>query len=790
MKGRIALALLLLFIFSTYAHAQARKSFYADEVTPRSHNIDYQRLVLELDIDTLEERVSGVATYAFLPMRDIVDTLILDAPGITIKEVIVNGKQAMNTVDDQELKIILPETIRFSTGQSTMVIRYEATPKRGMYFIGWQDSTRRSRRQIWTQGQGIDNRQWVPLFDDPVDKLITEIILTFNSNYQVLSNGKLIKSKVNKKEGTTTWHYAMQHPHSPYLMMVGVGKYGIAEEKSASGVPLLNYYYPEHPDWVEPTYRYTAEIMNYFENLTGVKFPWEKYAQLPVQDFIYGAMENTTATIFGDFFHVDRRGFIDNDYVGVNAHEMAHQWFGDFISAKSSSHLWLQESFATHYAKLAERHLYGVDVYDWERYREAQKALAASDKEKKPVAHSQAGTDRIYPKGSFIIGMLKEVITPEEYNRVVTHYLKEHKYGHVTTYDFQDAFHDVLGLNLEWFFDQWIRQGGEPHYQVSYYKSTVEGQSVTEVYIKQIQETTELSGYYRMPISTAVYYKDGTKSVNRVTVEGPSTRVSIPNPQNKEIAFVLFDPNYKILKRLTFRRSEQELMAQVELAEHWLDVYQALVELRDVPFERKRKVLAKAYNEAKYYPVQVEVLQQLSTGEGQDVKVIYLNAKGAKEREVRATAVQHMPAGLLEYDSWKPLLRDSSYSVILASAERLLELYPQNAELILYEFKELEGLNKKVEIKHLGWVISQFNLYDDMQGKVLFQKLADYAGPSYEFRTRINAMQEIQRLNYLTPTAANAINDAASSKNWRLAAPAREVRQHFKDQYKWQGMFR
>ena len=211
--------------------------------------------------------------------------------------------------------------------------------------------TGRSRKQIWTQGQGVDNRHWIPCYDEQNDKLTTETIITFNSDYRVLSNGVLSNEHRNA-DGTTTWHYAMSHPHSVYLVMLAIGKYSVEERQSRRGVPVKLWYYPEYPDRVEPTYRYSTEAVDFLERETGIPYPWESYAQIPVQDFLYGGMENTTATVFADFFLVDRRAFLDRNYIGVNVHELTHQWFGDYITGRSGRQSWLQESFATFYAKL------------------------------------------------------------------------------------------------------------------------------------------------------------------------------------------------------------------------------------------------------------------------------------------------------------------------------------------------------------------------------------------------------------------------------------------------------
>ncbi len=176
------------------------------------------------------------------------------------------------------------------------------------------------RKQIWTQGQGIDNRYWIPMYDDQNDKYITETVITFDKDYQVLSNGVLQK-QVKNKNNTTTWHYAMSKPHAGYLLMLRHSS-AIKKTKSARGVPMNLYYYPEFADRAEPTLPLFGAYGRFPGARNRIPYPWESYSQIMVQDFLYGAMENTTATIFGDFFNVDERAYLDRNYVGVNCHEL------------------------------------------------------------------------------------------------------------------------------------------------------------------------------------------------------------------------------------------------------------------------------------------------------------------------------------------------------------------------------------------------------------------------------------------------------------------------------------
>ena len=533
----------------TNSFAQQTRSYIIDKaLAPREHSVDMQHLKLEVSFEPQKGLVKGKVTHYFSPLQQKVDSIFLDGIKIKYSSVKLNGKDVRYKTEDNGITIFPSPALTWGTKDSLTLI-YEATPGKGIYFIGWNDPNNLSRKQIWTQGQGIDNRHWIPCYDESNDKLTTEVFVTFDSEYKVLSNGTKMEEKDNGNN-TKTWHYKMQHPHTTYLMMLGIGKYEIEERKSASGVPIHLWYYTEWKDRVEPTYRYSVEMFDFFEKEIGVPYGWESYSQIPVQDFMYGAMENTTATLFGDFFFVDNRSYVDRNYVAVNAHELAHQWFGDLVTERSAAHHWLQESFATHYNLTYEREVFGQDHFDWARRNNVNAALAASKADKKPIAHSEAGSPRHYPKGSIVLQMMKYVVGREGYNKSIKHYLEKHKYQNVDSEDLLVAFHETLGKSLDWFWEEWVYKGGEPHYVVSYREETenafpasMQGKQQTVFSVSQEHELSDVVGLFKMPIVFEVHYTDGTKDSKTVWVENKHHEVKVENAASKKVSFVLFDPN-------------------------------------------------------------------------------------------------------------------------------------------------------------------------------------------------------------------------------------------------------
>ncbi|MEI6815256.1 MAG: M1 family metallopeptidase [Bacteroidota bacterium] len=770
--------LVLCLLMSTVgALAQKMNSYLADpNGVAREHQLDLERMKLDVAFEPEKGMVKGTVTYYFQPIRQNVDTIFFDAPKIKIEEVKLNGTAVKFTTNDAGLTIFPSSPLHWKIKDS-ISIKYNCTPRRGIYFIGWNDTTNRSRKQIWTQGQGVDNRYWIPSYDDMNDKLITETIVTMQKDYSVLSNGTLI-SEVSNSNGTKTWHHAMTHPHSSYLVMLGIGKYEIKKGQSANGVKLNNYYYPDQSERVEPTYRATGKMMDFLEEETGLKYPWESYSQIPVQDFMFGAMENTTATVYGDFLFVDERAFLDRSYMGVNAHEMTHQWFGDYVTAISNKHNWLQESFATYYSKLFMKSYYGQEQYEWNRRGEHNAALGASKTDRNPVVHTGGGGARSYQKGSAVLDMLRYVAGDEQFKYGISYYLNHHPYSNVETNDLYRAFMDAMGLNYDWFFDEWLYKGGEPVYDVSYEDITAkDGNEFTDVKVMQTQSLDEQTGLFKMPINFIVMYKDGSSDSKREMIEKQTTTVRILNANHKKIDFVLFDPGSVILKTLNFTKSLEELKSQALKAPNMIDRYDAVLGLKTFTLNEKRETLIEVFKKEKFHAIKSEILSQLAGDMSTEITtVLFREALKDKDNNVRLAALNNMadmPQSLQENAA--ALLKDSSYSIVETAMDLLCNKYPNYVPIYLETTKNINGMGNSVLIKWL-----EINCFYNIKNVgESYKQLVDMTSNAFEFRTRVNAMNALQRLNYLNESMINNLFDACMFTNSRLANPSVSVLDYF-----------
>ena len=393
-----------------------------------------------------DKKVIGIVNYHFKILKSV-DSIYLDAKHMTFNSFSLNGKSLNYRNDGKRLWL----KASFKKGQSySVAFNYETLPKKALYFIKKDNDY-----QIWTQGQGKYTSNWLPSIDDENEKIEFDLSVTFHKDYEVIANGKLKGKKT--ENALVTWHYDMKAPMASYLVALGVGRYLKKTVFSKRGTPLQMYYYPEDSLKFEPTYRYTKEVFDFLEDEIGVRYPWQNYKMLPVKDFLYAGMENTSLNIFSDTFVVDSLAFNDRNFVNINAHELAHQWFGDLVTATSGTHHWLQEGFATYYALLAEQELFGTDYYNWRLYEYAQQ-LKAQDEAgaSTSLLNPKSSSITFYKKGAWVLHALRVKVGDNAFQKGVKAYLKKYQFTNVTTENFISEMEKASGENLQDFCKMWL----------------------------------------------------------------------------------------------------------------------------------------------------------------------------------------------------------------------------------------------------------------------------------------------------------------------------------------------
>ncbi|GLB49233.1 M1 family metallopeptidase [Neptunitalea lumnitzerae] len=411
---------------------------------------DFIKADVDVTIDPYKQRVSGTVTY-LVDILDKTDSLYLDAQHTNFSDVRWNGKKVTYEVTDKYL--ILRKKLKVKEG-NTLEFTYETTPKKAMYFVGWDFED--ARKQVWTQGQGKYTSNWLPSFDDVNEKVIFNLSVAFLKDYEVIANGALVSSSM-VNDTLKKWNYEMQYPMSSYLLAIAAGKYKYKTVMAASGKELLLYYYPNLENRYEPTYRYSKEIFDFFEKEIGVPFGWSNYKQIPVKDFMYGGMENTTATIFNDSYYIDSLSFVDRNYVNVNGHELAHQWFGDLITEATPEDHWLQEGFATYYALLAEKKIFGDAYFKASLFDNAAQLKYQDDSGNgESILNPKAGSLTFYQKGAWALVALAHEVGHDNFRKGIKKYLQKYQYKNVTTDEFLFEIESVSGKNLTDFKERWL----------------------------------------------------------------------------------------------------------------------------------------------------------------------------------------------------------------------------------------------------------------------------------------------------------------------------------------------
>ena len=768
MKNRLLFS--VCFVLAVSVNCQNRTYVKDDKLTPREHNVDMLHLLLDVSFEPKIGKVIGNVALTFTPLQSKIDTLFLDAVNINIQSVKMGDEELAFSQNEKGITLEFANTLSWEN-QYTITIEYDCFPRKGIYFIGWNDEKNLSRKQIWTQGQGIDNRHWIPHYDEMNDKLITEVIVHFKKGYKVLSNGNLIAN--TEEEGNSIkWHYKMSKPQASYLIMLGIGEYDILEKTAKSGTPLNLYYYPDWENRVSSAYHLSKEMFDFLEKEIDVPYPWESYAQIPVQDFMYGAMENTTATLFGDFYFVDSVSFNDINYVYVNAHELAHQWFGDCITSRTSSHHWLQESFATYYGYMVEKEFFGKDYFDNTRRKAKDKSLKEALRNDNPIACSYAGGVRKYPKGAMVLDMLKYVVGEQEYRKAIKHYLEKHAYENVDSEDLLIAFHETLGYSLDWFWEQWIYKGGEPNYNINYKRIL---QDVT-FSVEQVHDTTELIELFKMPIVFKIYFTDGTSISKTEWIENQNHEIKLIIAKGKKVAFVLFDVDNKILKNVIFKKPFSMLKAQVVSAENILDRYDAIVALREFSYQKKKGLLFEIFNAEEFYLLKTEVISQL---EKRDVELLIVDFthkyKSQNDVKVKNTLLNKLEVSEQTVAFFVKALKDLSYRNKALAYKKLVAHNPD----FLYQDVEqnINGENdygRQLSITKLGIFIDYGVSKDSVMA---VDELIEYTSNSYEFMTRVNAINMLKSKTLYDEILINNLLDAIYNPNKRLRSPAKKYLQ-------------
>lgn len=664
---------------------------------------------LEVTFDWDSAFLYGKANLQLVPYFYPTDSLTLDAKGFQIHKVALVDKIGQQTplnysYDSSFLRISLGKTYtRIDT--YTVFIDYTAMPNKlkaegsaaitedkGLYFINPDGSDPNKPKQIWTQGETEASSCWFPTIDSPNEKTTQEIYMTVDSQYVTLSNGELIFQSENP-DGTRTDYWKQNLPHAPYLFMMAVGEFAIAKDEWR-GKPVHYYVEPKYASVAKDIYPNTVEMLEFFSTKLGYDYPWDKYHQIVVRDYVSGAMENTGAVIFGDFVQGDERFLIDNSGEDVVAHELFHHWFGDLVTCESWSNLPLNESFATYGEYLWNEYKYGKDQADLHGAGDLKAYLGQSRINKKKLIRFNYGDEmemfdsHSYQKGGRVLHLLRNYVGDDAFFKGLQLYLRTNEFQSVEIHQLRLAFEKVTGEDLNWFFNQWFFGAGHPIIDVekSFMNDTL---SIT---VKQTQDGEGVAEVFRIPTTIGIVQSNGLLVEKDVVISERSQTIKIK--QSSAPLLVNFDLEKVIIGEVNQAIEKSEAITLYNNSYTYLDRYDAIKMLKNQRDSASLDIIAKAMNDDFWYirKTAIENTMKLAKARPESTlaKLKTLAEKDPKSY-VRAAAVNAISKHFekeIELSFLNKRIEDRSFRVVSSSLEAI---YGKDKEAGVAKAQQLEN---------------------------------------------------------------------------------------------------
>ena len=573
-RGGIALFSLAALLAIFTAAIQLR----ADEPYARSRDYDLQHSRISLRFDLEQKKIIGDVTHSLSILRDGTSKIAFDSVGLTIQNVTVNKAAAKFETTADKLIVPLPAAAK-AGDKFDIAIRYEGKPSKGIYFILPDKDYPDRPKQIWTQGESEDTRYYLPTYDYPNDRLTTETIITVPATWITVSNGKLI-SVSDAAKGLKTWTWRESVPSSTYLITVVAGEFDEAKD-SWRGMPVTYYAPKGRGDRLAVNYSRTPAMIDLFSKKLGVDYPWEKYAQVMVDDFVAGGMENSSATTntSSSLNHPKIAAELLTDEDELISHELAHQWFGDLVTCKDWGDIWLNEGFASFMEFVWNEAHFGKDEGDHQRWRASRQWFEESNLYSKPIVRhdfedSSEFDGNSYTKGAWVLYMLRQQIGQDAFYRGLKHYLEVNRGKNVVTADLAKAIEESSHVNVDQFFSQWLYGAGAPKFDLSYGYDNEKHQVALSV--KQTQKVEGRVSLFRVPVEVEITTAAGPKLYD-ITVSNAEQVFTLPS--DSAPLMVLFDKGGQILKSAEFHKEKKEWLYQLKNAADLADRADAVVAL-------------------------------------------------------------------------------------------------------------------------------------------------------------------------------------------------------------------
>jgi aminopeptidase N len=720
----------------------AKKYRYNPERT-RKHDLVHTRLDVRFDWE--KQQLNGIATITLKPHFYPQNQLELDAKGFDIQTVLLYEEKTRkssplkHTYDQRVITIPLDRTYKRDE-KFTVRIEYTAKPNelpkggsdaiksdKGLYFINADGSEPNKPRQIWTQGETEANSAWFPTIDAPNQKTTQEMYITVDSSFVTLSNGTLEYSR-SHADGTRTDYWKMDKPHSPYLFTMAVGNFAVVKDKW-KGMEVSYYVEPKFEKYARNIFGNTPEMIEFFSNKLGYKYPWDKYSQVVVRDFVSGAMENTTATTHMEALQVDDRTLLDESWDYIIAHELFHQWFGDLVTLESWANLPLNESFANYSEYLWNEYKYGVDEADYKGQDELNQYLTESESKQEPLIRyyyrdrEDMFDSHSYAKGGRILHMLRKYVGDDAFFTALKIYLERHKFSNVELAHLRLVFEEVTGEDLNWFFNQWFLSAG--HAQLKVEQSYADGKVALKVTQQQDSLYTPI---YRLPLKVDVW-TGGQKTRYDVVVNQAWQTLEFPAATQPDL--ILFDAEQQLVGTVNHPKSPKELVFQYYNADKYLAKYEAITHLSQKDSTQTafdpavEKMLMDAIND-KFWKIRQMAISSFYQYDGdqlaalkEKLQVLAANDPRSYVRAEALGTLATMPGGEQHVALYRKSMEDRSYTVAATALFLYLSAGAPDADKYVTQFESYE--NDEVSMAIATYYADQGGAqhYDWMEKKLL-----------------------------------------------------------------------
>jgi aminopeptidase N len=614
----------------------------ADDPFARSKDYNLQNVRTHLQFNTEDRGVAGETTQSLSILRDGTDELKFDSVDLKIESVTLNGASAKFDVQSRKLVVKLPK--RAKRGEHEEVtIRYSGHPKKGLYFVLPDTNDPNQPIEIWSQGESEDTRYYVPIYDYPNDRTTSEMLLTVPASWVTVSNGRLagVKAETN---GMKTWDWKQAEPLSTYLISVVAGEF-VEQKDQWRGMPV-EYVVPRGDESkIEPTFSRTKGMLDAFSDVLDVRYPWAKYAQSSVHDFVAGGMENTSATTLTTSGLVNPQlasERIDGSD-GLDSHELAHQWFGDLVTCKDWADIWLNEGFATYFEHYWTEKNLGKDDADYEFWGDMNEWFENPTLFKMPIVDYREedawlSEGNIYGKGGIVLRMLREKLGDEQFFGALHQYLATNRNQNVVTADLSKSIEQATSVNVDEFFHQWVYGAGAPDFEVT---SKFENGAL-QLEVKQKQKIEGTVGLFHVPVDVEVATASG-KHIFPIDVKKADETFTFTIDGTPQM--VIFDQGQKVLKHLEFQRDPSMLTYQLKNAEAAVDradAAKALGEMKSAIKENDQVIsaLGEAATHDAFDGVRIEAARALGSIGGTNAEKLIVSALANDKPWVRDVVVK------------------------------------------------------------------------------------------------------------------------------------------------------